>query len=85
VTWSSSNSEKTSTSVKKKKDLDLWCFHQLIECCVYLQQQSTTTTSSSDAITKQKANIVTLVYDQTNDHYADVKYREAFKLAKEKG
>ena len=51
-----------SELVSKKKDLEAWCFGQLVECCMYFQKEANNRgSSSSHEETSRQQNMVTLL------------------------
>lgn len=74
---------KTIDRSLKKKDVDLWCFQQLVDCCAYFQQHQQTLNGGES---KKSSNMVTLLYDGSSEKYSDSnKYTNASNLINEHG
>jgi protein SMG5 len=63
----------------RKRDLELWRFHQLIDCCKYFQEESTIHSNNSHSH-ENRANIITiLTFSELNDE----KFKNMVKLSAE--
>lgn len=73
------NEKQNEKKTKKKKDFDIWCFNQILDCCEYFQQQEHHTAEG------KKTKMVTLLFDKTNQNYSEIKFKESLNLVKQKG
>lgn len=63
-------------SILKKKDIDLWRFYQLIDCCKYFQEKAVLNNKSDD----KRLNMITIL---TFCELRDPKNQESIEIAKE--
>ena len=60
----------------KKKDLELWRFYQLIDCCKYFQEEAVLNNKNED----KRLNMITILI---NCELRDQKSQESIEIAKE--
>lgn len=78
------SSNETSGLINKKKDLDAWCFLQLVDCCKYFQQEASGTNDAES----NKQNMVTLLTSDEKEaveKFQETHFKLALNYAKENG
>ena len=76
------SSNENSGLINKKKDLDAWCFLQLIDCCKYFQQEAN---GGNNADRQNMVTLLTSDEKEAVDKFQETNFRLALNYAKENG